>query len=124
MKRMIIALALLGVIVCTAFVTSDLAGSAIDKTCAALVECTRKKENETIDSLKIKEAVSVWNRNKKILYAVMFHDDFYEIEKSMAKLEYLSRHNDFSRSSWLCAETELLLRNKKEDMNVSFANIF
>lgn len=124
MKRMIIALVLLGIIICTAFVTFSLAENAIDKTCVALNECTRKGKNEKTDSLKIREAVSVWNSNKKIIYAVMFHEDFSETEKCMAELEYLSRHNDFSRSSQICAEIELLLRNKKEETNISFENIF
>ncbi len=124
MKRMIIALVLLGIIICTAFVTSDLARNAIDKTCVALNDCIQKKGNETLYPFKIRDAVSVWNRNKKIIYAVMFHEDFSEIEKCMAELEYQSRHNDFSRSSQICAEIELLLINKKEETNISFENIF
>ena len=115
MKRMIIALLLLGIIICTAFVTSHLAEKAIEKTCDALKECVVKEQNEKYNSLKISEAVSVWNRNKKILYAVMYHEDFFEIEKNMLELECLSQCNNFAQSDCLCAKTELLLRNKKED---------
>ncbi len=121
---MIIALLLLGIIVCTAFVTSHIVGNAIEKTCDALKECAVKEQNEKYNSLKISEAVSVWNRNKKILYAVMYHEDFSEIEKNMLELECLSQYNNFAQCDCLCARTELLLRNKKEEIKVNFENVF
>lgn len=124
MKRMIIALLLFAGIVCTAMAASNLAENAIEKTCIALRECTRKDENKKIKILKISEAVSTWNRNKKTLYAVMLHDDFSEIEKNMLELENLLQHNELMQIDSLCDKTELLLRNKKEEIQVNFENIF
>lgn len=124
MKRMIVALVLLGVIMCSAFVSTYLANNAIDKTCAAFKICTEERENEELHLLKIREAVSVWNHNQKIFYVIMFNEDFSEIEKNIAELECLSIHYDFIRGALLCAETEILLDNKKEEIQLSFENIF
>ena len=124
MKRMVIALMLLGFIICTAFTTSYLAVTAIDETCEALKACMFESKNEKPDFLKTDKAVSEWNRNKVILYATMFHEDFFKIEENMIKLKILSEQQKFQQSSQLCVETELLLRNKKEEIKVSFENVF
>lgn len=124
MKRMIIAVILLVIIVCTAFVTSCVAGIAIDETCETLKECALKSKNEKPDFFKTDKVVSEWNRNKVILYATMFHEDFFKIEENMIKLKILSEQQKFQQSSQLCVETELLLRNKKEEIKVSFENVF
>lgn len=124
MKRMVIALILLVIIVCTAFVTSYVAGIAIDETCETLKECALKSKNEKSAFIEIDETVSKWNRNKVILYVIMFHEDFFKIEENMIKLKILSEQQKFQQSSQLCVETELLLRNKKEEIKVSFENVF
>ena len=124
MKRMTVALVMLGIIVCTAFVTSALVQDAIDSNCTALNKCILKEENEKEDSLGIKEVISVWERNKKILYLVMFCEDFSVIEENMIELKILSENYDFSKSTQVCMETEFILRNKREEMKMSFENIF
>lgn len=124
MKRMAIALILLVIIVCTAFVTSYVAGIAIDETCEVLKECALKSKNEKPDFLKTDKVISEWNRNKVILYVIMFHEDFSKIEENMIKLKFLSEQQNLQQSSQLCVETELLLRNKKEEIRVSFENVF
>ena len=124
MKRMIVALVMLWVIICTAFVSSYLVNSAIDSTCTALNKCISKEENEKENFLGIKEVLLVWERNKKIIYTVMFCEDFSVVEENMIRLECLAENHDFYQIRHLCSETEMLLRNKKEDMNVSFENIF
>lgn len=124
MTRMIVALIMLGVIICTAHVTSAMVQDAIDSTCTALEKCTLKEENEEKYFLRIKEAIFLWKRSKKIIYLVMFCEDFSAIEENMIMLEILAENYDFYQIRHLCSETEMLLKNKKEDMNVSFENIF
>ena len=124
MKRMIIALVLLTVIICTASATSVLAEKVIDRTCETLGKCTEKGENKEADIMRLKEAISVWESNKKLVYVVICCEDFYDIEENIIKLEILSEHYDFLQISAICAETELLLRNKREDICVSFENVF
>ena len=124
MKRMVTALVMLGVIICTAFVTSSLVNNSINSTCAVLGKCTLKGENDDEYSLRIKEAVSLWERNKKIFYLVMFQDDFSVIEENMIKLKFLSENYDFFVILQICNETESMLRNKKEEISVNPENIF
>ena len=121
---MIVALVMLWVIICTAFVSSYLVNSAIDSTCEALENCIQKEENDKAYSLRIKEAISVWERSKKLVYPVMFSEAFSVVEENMIRLEFLSENYDFSGISHLCAETELLLKNKKEESKIDFQNVF
>lgn len=124
MKRFFISLALLAVIVLGTAFTSFTAGKKLEESGKAILMCTEKEENENMDSLKIKEAIRVWEKNRKFLFAVTFHDDFSEIEEKITELEFYSFKPDFNKSSKISYETGMLLKSLAEDFYVTLENIF
>lgn len=124
MKRTVVASLLLVLIFVTAAVTFSSAQNAIEKTCQALEACTEKEKNENLDALKTRDALKTWENNKKILFALMFHDDFSDIENNMTELEYCLKNSDFDESVKICAETSAMLVKLRDELGVSFENIF
>lgn len=124
MKRFIIALSLLVVAAAAAFFSGFSAQTAIKASSAALYACTVKEKNEELDTLKIKEAVSVWDEKKNIMLLTAVSDDFSEIENNFARLQYYIMFPDFDESSKICYETAVMLENASDNFSFSFRNVF
>lgn len=120
MKRFFIALALLVTIISGTVFTSFTAGKKLEESGSAVLACAEKGA----DSQKIKEAIRVWEKNRKFLFAVTFHDDFSEIEGKITELEYYSSHPDSEKSSKISYETGMMLKELAEDFYVTLENIF
>ncbi len=124
MKRFIIAVSLLVLAAATAFFSGYSARKAIETSSDALYACTVKEKNKELDTLKIKEAVSVWNSEKNIMLLTSVSDDFSEIENNFTRLEYYIMFPDFEESSKLCYETAAMLEKLSDDFGLNFQNIF
>ncbi len=124
MKRFFIALALLAGIVFTAAFTSFAAARKLEETGAAVLRCAEKEQLEDLDLKNIKEAIGVWDENRRFLFAVTFHDDFSEIEGKMTELQFYSLHPDFAESSKISYEAGTMLKELAADFYVSLENIF
>ncbi len=124
MKRFFIALALLVAVVSTTAFTSSVASRKLEESADAVLICTEKQKSQQADSEKIREAISVWEKNRKFLLAVTFHDDFSEIEGKMTELEFYSFEPDFNKSSKISYETGMLLKDLAKGFYVTLENIF
>lgn len=124
MKRTVIASVLLVLSITIAVSGAALAKNAARKTSHALYACTQTEQNKDLSSKKIKEAVRVWNDNKKILFVITAHDDFFEIENKMTSLEYFIENPAFAESSKLSYETALMMEKLAEDFDIKFENVF
>lgn len=124
MKRFFIALALLAGIITSTACTSFTAAQKLKETSAAVLRCSEAEQNEKLDTKNLKQAVSVWEKNRHFLFAVTFHDDFSEIEEKMTMLRYYSSHPDFAESSKISYESGLMLSSLAEDFYVTLENIF
>lgn len=124
MKRFFVSLALLAVIVSGTAFTSFTAGRKLEEAADAILTCTEKEDNEKEDSVKIKKAVEVWEKNRRFLFAVTFHDDFSEIEGKITELEFYSLNPDFSKSAKISYETGVMLNELAKDFYVTLENIF
>lgn len=124
MKRFVIALALLVSVVSATAFTSFVASRKLEQSAAAVLVCTEKQKSQKADSAKIREAISVWEKNRAFLFAVTFHDDFSEIEGKITELKYYSFNPDFSKSSKISYETGMFLKGLAKDFYVTLENIF
>lgn len=124
MKRFVIALALLSCVVFGNFIITSVSENAIKETRDTLLLCAEKEEDISLDVIKIKTALGTWEKNRKILYMFMFHDDFSEIEKNMVKLRYLSEHPDFAEIKRISIENSMMLDDKRNHFFVNLENIF
>lgn len=124
MKRFVIAIILLVGIVSGNFVITSASENAIKETSDAFLSCAEKEKDISLDVIKIKTALNTWEKNKRLLYMFMFHDDFSEIEKNMVKLRFLSEFPDFSEIKRISLEISMMLDNKRGDFHVNLENIF
>ncbi len=124
MKRFVIALTLLVFIAVGSFFVTSSAKKAIEETKDALLSCAIKEENISTNVVEIKTALNTWDKNKKILYVFMFHDDFSETEKNMIKLRYLTEFPEPGEIKRLSRESAMMLDNLADAFCVSFENIF
>lgn len=124
MKRLYIALAVFVSVVLSVAVVSFVSEKKLEETSRAFLSCTEKEKNENLDSLKIKEAVKIWEKNKRFLLLFTFHSDFAELEEKITKLQFYSVHPDFEKSSEISYETGVHLSSLAQDFYVSLENIF
>lgn len=124
MKRFVVAIVLLICVVAESFFINFFVEKAIAETQGVLLLCTEKEKSTSLDVMKIKTALNTWEKNKKILYTFMFHDDFSETEKNMVTLRYLSEFPEFGEIERICRETAMMLDNMRNKFCVNFENIF
>ncbi len=124
MKRFFVSLALLVAVIASTVFTSFAAVKKLEESKDAVLLCTVKEKNDNLDSLKIKEAIRVWDKNKKFICAVSFYDDFSEIEGKFTELEFYSENPDFEKSSKISYETGALLEERTSGFYVTLENIF
>ncbi len=124
MKRLYIALVVFAVVVSSVAVVSAVSEKKLEETSDAFLICVKKEKNENLDSLKIREAVKVWEKNKRFLLLFTFHSDFAELEEKITKLRFYADHPDFEKSSKISYETGEMLTSLAQDFYVSLENIF
>lgn len=124
MKRFFIALALLAVIITSASVTSFTAAKKLKETGSAVLSSSEIGTEESRNTEKLRKAVKLWDKNRRFLFVVTFHDDFSEIEEMMTSLEYYSLNPDFEKSAEICYQAGALLTSLAEDFYVTLENIF
>ncbi len=124
MKRFVVAIVLLVCVATGSFFITSFAENAIAETESALLLCTEKEKSISLDVMKIKTALNIWEKNKKILYTFMFHDDFSETEKNMITLRYLSEFPEFGEIERISRETAMMLDNMRNNFCLNFENIF
>lgn len=124
MKRFVIAIVLLACIVFGNLFITFVSENAIKETRDAFLSCAEKEKDNSLDVIKIKTALNTWEKNKRLLYMFMFHDDFSEIEKNMVTLRYLSEFPDFSEIKRISLENSIMLEDKINHFHVNLENIF
>lgn len=123
MKRFVIAIVLLIGVAGISFGITYAAEDATEETKNALLSCDGQEENGSPDIIKVRTALNTWEKNRKILYMFMFHDDFSEIEKNMITLCLLTDEPDSEEISRVSRESAMLLENMKDNFRVNLANI-
>ncbi|MBR6647586.1 MAG: hypothetical protein IKL09_08745 [Clostridia bacterium] len=124
MKRFVIAIVLLTCVAFGNLFITYVSENAIKETRDAILLCAEKEKDISLDVIKIKTALNTWEKNRKIMYMFMFHDDFSEIEKNMVKLRYLSEYPDFLEIKRISLENSMMLDDKSNHFRVNFENIF
>ena len=124
MKRLYISLVVFAIVVSSVVLISVTAEKKLEETSRAFLACTEKEKNESLDSLKLENAIRVWEKNKRFLLVFSFHSDFSEIEAKITYLTFCSLYPDFEKSSLVSYETGKMLSDVAEDYCVSFENIF
>jgi len=123
MKRFVIAFTLLIIIATACFSITCVAQNAIEETKTALLSCAEKEKNISLDVIKVRTALNTWEKNKRILYMFMFHDNFSELEKKMIALRYLAAFPEYREISRIISESAMMLDNLKDDFRVNLENI-
>ena len=114
LKRFVVAVVLLLCIIAGSFFVTACAEKAIDETKQAILSCAEKEKDISLDIIKLKNALSVWDKNKKILYAFMFHEDFTEFENNIAVLRYMCDFPDSDKIRKISYESAVMLDSIKE----------
>lgn len=123
MKRFVIAILLLVVVSVVCLCITCVAQNAIEETKDALLSCAEKEENISLNVIRIENALNTWEKNKKILYVSMFHDDLSEIENKMITLRYLADYPEYGEISRISRESAMMLGNLKDNFHANVENI-
>lgn len=124
MKRLIIAVAMLAFSVALAVCGYFMTENATDEVSVAFDNCMRKEKTEKKNIENIKKTAEIWNKNKKILFIFLPHDEFSEIEKNLIKMKYFMYDFNFEESSELSFECVKFLKNINEEHKLSVQTVF